>query len=58
MGKNYKDQMAERAAKLVEEFDRLKEECRDLAKICRENPEEYAELVSNLEWLSGEWKTL
>ena len=58
MEKNYKDQMAERAAKLVEEFDRLKEECRDLAKICRENPEEYAELVSNLEWLSGEWKTL
>ena len=58
MEKNYKDQMAERAAKLVEDFDRLQEECRDLLKICRENPEEYAELVSNLEWLSGEWKTL
>jgi hypothetical protein len=58
MEKNYKDQMAERAAKLVEDFDRLQEECRDLPKICLENPMEYAELVSNLEWLSEEWKTL
>ena len=56
MEKNYKDQMAERAAKLVEEFDRLKEECRDLAKICRENPEEYAELVGTLSGYLGSGK--
>lgn len=58
MEKDYKDQMAERAAKLIEDFDRLQEEYRDLLKICQENPEEYAELMRNLEWLSGEWKTL
>jgi hypothetical protein len=55
MEKDYKDQMADRAAKLIEDFDRLQEECRDLLKICRENPEEYAELLRNLEWLCGEW---
>ena len=54
MEKDYKDQMTERAAKLIEDFDRLQEECRDLLKVCRENPEEYAELLRNLEWFCGE----
>jgi len=54
--KDYKDQMAERAAKLIEDFDRLQEEWRDLLKSCRENPEEYAELLRNLESLCGEWE--
>ena len=58
MEKDYKDQMADRAAKLIEDFDRLQEECRDLLKICQENPEEYAELMRNLEWICREWKTL
>ena len=56
MKQDYKDQMAERAAKLIEDFDRLQEECRDILKICRRNPEEYAELLRNLEWLCGEWE--
>lgn len=56
MKKDYKDQMAERAAKLIEDFDRLQEEWRDLLKSCRENPEEYAELLRNLESLCGEWE--
>ena len=58
MEKDYKDLLAERAAKLIEDFDRLQEECRDLVKICRANPEEYAELLRNLEWLCGEWEEL
>jgi len=56
MARDYKDQMTERAAKLIKDFDRLQEECRDILKICRENPEEYAELLRNLESLCGEWE--
>ena len=56
MRNDYKDQTAERAAKLIEDFDRLQEEWRDILKICRKNPEEYAELLRNLQWLCGEWE--
>jgi hypothetical protein len=56
MEKDYRDQMADRAAKLIEDFDRLREEWRDLLKVCRENPEEYAEILRNLERICGEWE--
>jgi hypothetical protein len=56
MKRDCKDQMTEGAAKLIEDFHRVQEECRDILKICRENPEEYAELLGNLEWLCGEWE--
>ena len=56
MEKDYKDLMAERAAQLIEDFDRLQEECRDILKICRKNPEEYAELVGTLSGYLGSGK--
>jgi len=53
MEKDYKDQMAERAAKIIEDFDRLQEECGDLLKVFKEDPEEYSDIIKKLEWLCG-----
>ena len=52
MEKNPKDQVEE----LIERRQELQKECRNLLKIFKENPEEYAEQIKTLEWLCGEEK--
>jgi len=52
--KDYKDYLIEQAAKIIADPQRLQREGRELMKIFKENPEEYAEAIKTLEWLCGE----
>ena len=53
MEKDYRDHLIEQAGKIIADLQRLQREGRDLLKIFRENPEEYAEAIKTLEWLCG-----